>query len=36
LKLSPIGGVWLMLEALFLMRESKSYYNLYQTMRPSN
>ena len=36
LKLSPIGGVWLMLVALFLMRASKSYYNLYQTMRPSN
>ena len=36
LKLSPIGGVWLMLVALFLMRASKSYYNVYQTMRPSN
>jgi len=36
LKLSPIGGVWLMLVALFLMRASKSYYNLHQTMRPSN
>jgi len=36
LKLYLIGGVWLMLVALFLMRASKSYYNVYQTMRPSN
>ena len=36
LKLYLIGGVWLMLVALFLMRVSKSYYNVYQTMRPSN
>jgi Zn-dependent protease len=36
LKLYLIGGVWLMLVALFLMRASKSYYNVYQTMRASN
>ncbi|MDW0235863.1 MAG: hypothetical protein QOA08_05770 [Nitrososphaeraceae archaeon] len=36
LKLYLIGGGWLMLVALFLMRASKSYYNVYQTMRPSN
>ncbi len=36
LKVSLIGGIWLMLIALFLIRGSRSYYNVYQTMLHRN
>jgi len=32
LKFSFVSGIWLMLVAFFLMRGSKSYYNLYQDL----
>jgi hypothetical protein len=36
LKISFVGGIWLMLVAFFLMRGSKLYYNLYQEVYSRN
>ena len=36
LKVSFVGGIWLMLIAFFLMRGSRMYYNHYQDLFPRN
>jgi Zn-dependent protease len=36
IRVSLVGGIWLMLVAVFLIRASRSYYNVYQSMLPSN
>jgi len=36
IRISLVDGIWLMLVAVFLIRASRSYYNVYQSMLPSN